>query len=67
MIEILLSNAEMIWTIVSSIIALASIAIKFLPQLPEDHWAKPVLKFVGKNLALNRTSDGKISISIKTE
>lgn len=67
MIEILLDNADKIWAILSTAVTVASLLIKFLPELPESHWAKPILKFVGKNVALNRTSDGKVSISIRND
>ncbi len=66
-IELLLATSNNAWTIISSMIAAASLLIKFLPELPEDHWAKPILKFLGKNVALNRTSEGKVSIKIRQD
>lgn len=50
---------QMVWVIVSSAIAVASFLIKFLPELPEDSKWKPVLRFIGKFIAMNRTSADK--------
>lgn len=59
------SAPEFLWTVVSTVIAAASIAIKFLPEVPEDSKWKPVLRFVGTFLALNRTSsDKKIKVEL---
>jgi hypothetical protein len=61
----LASAPEVVWTIISSVIAAASIAIKFLPELPEDSKWKPILRFIGKFLALNRTSsDKKLKVEV---
>lgn len=46
------------------IIGLASAVIKALPELPENHWAKPIIKFIGKNVALNRKSPTEIGIKL---
>ena len=36
-------------------IALASIIVKVLPPLPANSWILPIVKFLGKYIALNKT------------
>ena len=45
-----------IWGI---IVLLASAVIKVIPALPENHWALPVVKFVGRIIALNTNAPVK--------
>jgi len=68
MIEVLTNVPQWLetaWPIITTAVTLASLLIKFLPELPEDHWAKSTIKFIGKYVAINRTSNGKVSIVIK--
>lgn len=67
MIEVIFDVSEKLWPIVSGAIAAASIAIRLLPELPEDHWAKPTVKFIGKYVAINRPRDGKVQLVINSK
>lgn len=49
--EILKNVAE----IVSVVIALASVIVKLTPTLKDDNWLLPIVKFIGKYIALNKT------------
>jgi hypothetical protein len=65
-INFLLDNQETIVSAVLSIIGGASVLVKLLPELPENHWAKPAIKFIGKYMALNRKPAGDLSIKVRT-
>jgi hypothetical protein len=65
MMEVLLNVAADWWPIVSTAIAVASIVIRLIPELPANHWAKPYVKFLGKYVAINRPREGQIQIVIK--
>ena len=64
MIEILIDVSEKAVPYVTAAVTLASILIKFLPELPEESKWKPLIRFIGKYVALNRPRDGKVSITI---
>lgn len=51
--------------IIFTVIAVASLLIKVLPELPEDHKLKPIIKWIGKNVALNRKSPNKLEIKLQ--
>lgn len=47
------------WTeiaeIIAAIIGVASLFIKLFPNLNKNNWFLPVVKFIGKYIALNKT------------
>ncbi len=45
--------------ILTSVSVLGSIVVKMFPTLPTGHWLLPVLKFVSRFIALNRTVNDK--------
>ena len=49
-----LANKEVLLQIVAYVIAIASIIVKFTPTLKDDNILLPIVKFVGKYLALNK-------------
>lgn len=65
MIETITNNIDTIGQLILSIIGLASIIIKLAPQLDKDHKLKPVLEFIGKYVALNRSNPDSITITPK--
>ena len=38
-----------------AIVGLASVVVKVLPPLPANSWLLPIVKFLGKFIALNKT------------
>jgi len=64
MIEILIALSTTLLTYYPIVVTVASLLIKFLPEFPATHWLKPILQFMGKYVAINRTSDNKLSITI---
>lgn len=63
MIEQFTNNVDGIAQLILSIIGLASVIIKLAPQLDSQHKIKPVLKFIGKYVALNRSNPDAIVIT----
>jgi len=51
-------NWESIIQIYLAVVGLASVIVKLTPTLSDDDILKGVLKFLGKYVALNRTSKG---------
>lgn len=41
------------------LVLFASAIIQLVPDLPNGHWALPIVKFVGKVIALNRNAPAK--------
>lgn len=64
MIEIVADIPQLVWDYWPYIVTGASVLIKFLPELPEDSKFKAVVRFIGKYVALNRSSSGKVSVVI---
>lgn len=62
MIEQITNNVDEIAQLILSIIGLASIIIKLAPQLDKDHKIKPILSFIGKYVALNRSNPNAVEI-----
>lgn len=50
-----IANKEEIFLLISSIIGTASIIVKLTPTLKDDNILLPIVKFVGKYIALNKT------------
>ncbi len=55
LIEFITNNWTDILTLLSYVVAGASLLIKIIPNLDKKHKLKPILQFVGKYLALNRS------------
>lgn len=49
----ILAHRGEIAQIIAAIIALGSIIVRFTPTLKDDNWWLPVVKFIGKYIALN--------------
>lgn len=49
------SNWADIVAIITSIVGAASIIVKLTPSLRDDHFLLPIVKFLGKFIALNKT------------
>lgn len=56
----LISYLQNHWTdlvaIITQVIGIASIVVRFTPTLKDDDVLKGIIRFVGKYIALNRTS-----------
>lgn len=52
--DFLVNNSGDILTLLSYIIAGATVFIKIFPQVDKKNKLKPVLQFIGKYMALNR-------------
>ena len=50
-----LNHKEELLQIWLAVVGLASVIIKVLPPLPANSWLLPIVKFVGKFVALNKT------------
>ncbi len=55
MFDYLVANWKNIAEIITSIIGVASIIVKLTPNLKDDNILLPIVKFVGKFIALNKT------------
>jgi hypothetical protein len=65
MIEIIVNVPQLVWDYWPLLVTGASLLIKFLPELPENSKFKPIVRFIGKYVALNRSStSGKVNIVI---
>ena len=49
-----LNNPQEVTELVLAVIGLASVVVKLTPTLKDDNILKPIIKFVGKFIALNR-------------
>lgn len=47
--------------VIASVIGVASIIVKLTPGLADDNFLLPIVKFVGKYLALNVSREDKIA------
>ena len=57
MIDYIVINWQNIAKVISSIIGVASIIVKLTPTLKDDNILLPIVKFIGKFIALNKTVD----------
>ena len=55
MVDYIINNWARIAEIVAAIIAVASIIVKVTPTLKDDNILLPIVKFLGKYIALNKT------------
>jgi len=55
MVDYIINNWSKIAEIVAAIIAVASIIVKVTPTLKDDNILLPIVKFLGKYIALNKT------------
>jgi hypothetical protein len=51
----ILSNKAALLELVAAIIGVASIIVKLTPTLKDDNILLPIVKFLGKYIALNKT------------
>lgn len=54
-IKWVLANKEQIILVITSVIGTASIIVKLTPTLKDDNILLPIVKFLGKYIALNKT------------
>lgn len=57
MIEWIIGNWAKVAEVIASIIGIASIIVKITPTLKDDNILLPIVKFLGKFIALNKTVD----------
>ena len=53
MIDYLIANWQNIATVIAAIIGTASVIVKLTPTLKDDNILLPIIKFLGKFIALN--------------
>ena len=59
MIDWIVANYKQIAEAIAAIIGVASIIVKITPTLRDDAFLLPIVKFIGKFIALNKTVDEK--------
>lgn len=59
MIEYIINNWSSIAEGIAAIIGVASIIVKLTPTLKDDNVLLPIVKFIGKFIALNKTVNDK--------
>ena len=59
MIEWIIANWGEVAQGIAAIIGVASIIVKLTPTLKDDNILLPIIKFVGKFIALNKTVEDK--------
>ena len=57
MIEWIIANWDEVAKTIAAVIGCASIIVKITPTLKDDNILLPIVKFVGKFIALNKTVD----------
>jgi hypothetical protein len=57
MIEWIIANWDQVAQGIAAIIGVASIIVKLTPTLKDDNILLPIVKFIGKFIALNKTVD----------
>lgn len=55
MVDLIIKNWQSIAEAIAAIIGLASIIVKITPTLKDDNILLPIVKFIGKFIALNKT------------
>ena len=55
----LVANSEDLLSIVAHLVLFASVIVKLTPTLKDDDYFKPIIKFVGKYIALDKYSPPK--------
>lgn len=59
MVQWLISNWASVAQVIAAIVGVASIIVKLTPTLKDDNILLPIVKFIGKFIALNKTVDEK--------
>jgi hypothetical protein len=57
MIEWIIANWDDVAKSIAAVIGFASIIVKLTPTLKDDNIFLPIVKFIGKFIALNKTVD----------
>lgn len=57
MIDYIVKNWQSIAQAIAAIIGVASIIVKITPTLKDDAFLLPIIKFIGKFIALNKAVD----------
>ncbi len=60
MIDYIVANWKNIAEVITSIIGVASIIVKLTPGLKDDNMLLPIVKFIGKFIALNVSREDKV-------
>ena len=55
----LVANSEDLLSIVAHLVLFASVIVKLTPTLKDDDYFKPIIKFIGKYIALDKYSPPK--------
>jgi hypothetical protein len=55
MVTWIIENWSSVAQIIAAIIGAASIIVKITPTLADDNFLLPIVKFIGKYIALNKT------------
>jgi hypothetical protein len=55
MVDLIVKNWKEISELIAAIIGVASIIVKITPTLKDDNALLPIVKFIGKFIALNKT------------
>ncbi len=61
MLQYIIDNGEQIAEIIVSIIGVASLIVKLTPTLKDDNYFKPIIRFVGKYIALDKYGPGPVA------
>ena len=54
------ANKDAIINVIAYLIAIASIIVKLTPTLKDDNWLLPIIKFIGKYIALDKYGPAEI-------
>jgi hypothetical protein len=57
MIDFIIKNWQGIAEGIAAIVGIASVIVKLTPTLKDDNILLPIVKFIGKFIALNKTVD----------
>lgn len=57
MVKWIIENWGTVAQIIADIIAIATVIVKLTPTLKDDNILLPIVKFIGKFIALNKTVD----------
>jgi hypothetical protein len=55
MVDYIVTNWKTIAESIAALIGFASILVKLTPTLKDDNFLLPIVKFIGKYIALNKT------------
>lgn len=57
MVDWIINNWSQVAEVIAAIIGVASVIVKLTPTLADDNFLLPIVKFIGKFIALNKTVD----------